>query len=69
MGSEFKYVFVREKQILDVTLIANEGVNLMMRSSRIGLVCKSDMEKAYNIDWNFKDGIWYKKEKVDFFAF
>ena len=46
--------FVEGRQILDVVLIANEIVDSTLRNKKYGLVCKLDLEKAYDgISWEF----------------
>ncbi|RVW69424.1 hypothetical protein CK203_061775 [Vitis vinifera] len=41
-------------QILDAALVANEAIDSWKRRSNVGLVCKLDIEKAYdNVNWNF----------------
>ncbi|KAJ9675260.1 hypothetical protein PVL29_024282 [Vitis rotundifolia] len=46
--------FVRGKQILDASLIANEVINFWQKCKEKGLICKLDIEKAYDsINWNF----------------
>ena len=46
--------FVEGRQILDVVLIANELVDSSLRRKKGGLVCKLDIEKAYDsISWEF----------------
>ncbi|RVW38449.1 hypothetical protein CK203_082390 [Vitis vinifera] len=46
--------FVRGRQILDASLIANEVVDYWQKQKKKGLVCKLDIEKAYDsINWNF----------------
>ena len=52
--SQSQSAFVEERQILDVILIANEVVDSILRRNESGLVCKLDIEKAYdNISWEF----------------
>ena len=46
--------FVEGRQILDVALIANEAVDSMLRRTDGGVVCKLDIEKAYDhLNWEF----------------
>ena len=57
--------FVEGRQILDASLIANEVINSMQKRKERGVLCKLDIEKAYDqINWSFilkvlkKDGFW-----------
>ncbi|RVX17546.1 LINE-1 retrotransposable element ORF2 protein [Vitis vinifera] len=46
--------FVMGRQILDASLIANEVIDSWQKKKEKGLVCKLDIEKAYDsINWNF----------------
>ena len=52
--SKSQNAFVKGQQILDVVLITNELVDSTMRRKEQGLVCKLDIEKAYDsISWDF----------------
>lgn len=48
--------FLGGRQILDVALIANELVDEIINKKKNGVLCKLDMEKAYdNVNWAFLD--------------
>ena len=52
--SQSQSTCVEGRQILDVVLIANEVVDSILRIKECGLVCKLDIEKAYDsINWDF----------------
>ena len=52
--SQSHNVFVDERQILDAVLIANEAVDSFLRKKENGLLCKLDIEKAYDhVNWDF----------------
>ena len=52
--SEAQNAFVEDRQILDAALFANEVVDVMLRRKESGVLCKLDIEKAYDhLDWDF----------------
>ena len=52
--SPVQSAFVEAKQILDAMLIANEAVDTIIRRKDSGIVCKLDIEKAYDhLSWEF----------------
>ena len=52
--SKSQNAFVKDRQILDAVLIANELVDSTLRRKKQGMVCKLDIEKAYDsISWEF----------------
>ncbi|KAH9734302.1 reverse transcriptase domain-containing protein [Citrus sinensis] len=59
LGEAISYsqgAFVRDRQILDAVLVANEGLEEYRKCKRPGFIFKIDFEKAYDhIDWDFLD--------------
>ncbi|RVW74831.1 hypothetical protein CK203_053869 [Vitis vinifera] len=52
--SKAQGAFVKGRQILDAMLIANEVIDSILKNNENGILCKLDIEKAYdNVDWSF----------------
>ncbi|RVW83962.1 Transposon TX1 uncharacterized 149 kDa protein [Vitis vinifera] len=50
----YQNAFVTERQILDASLIVNEVIDAWNKRGENGLICKLDIEKAYDsINWQF----------------
>lgn len=45
---ELQTVFGKSGQILDVALTAIEAIDSLLKSGSSGIICKLDIEKAYN---------------------
>ena len=46
--------FIMERQILDASLIANEVIDSWQKRGEKDLICKLDIEKAYDsVNWHF----------------
>ena len=53
--------FVRGRQILDASLIANEVIDYWDKTKEQGVICKLDIEKAYDsMNWNFLMKVLHK---------
>ena len=53
--------FVKGRQILDASLIANEVIDTWQKQKEKGVICKLDIEKAYDsINWKFLVKVLHK---------
>lgn len=51
-------VFLPGRQIIDCSMLANECIYVMQKEDWPGIVCKVDMEKAYDhVNWGYLDWV------------
>ena len=54
VASKAQGAFVEGRQILYAMLIANEAIDLVLKNDESGILCKLDIEKAYDkVNWTF----------------
>jgi hypothetical protein len=59
--SQSQNAFIQGRQILDLVLIASECVDSRLRDETLGILCKLDLEKAYDhINWDFLLALLHK---------
>lgn len=64
MIEECQHAFVEGRQIFDAVMVAREVVDNLVGNKLNEILCKLDMEKAYDhVPWNFVD---YMLDKVGF---
>lgn len=63
--SRSQNAFMEGRQILDASLIANETIDSMQKGNGGGILCKFDIKKVYDVNWNF---IFWLLEKMGFGA-
>ena len=62
--SKFQNAIVERRQILDAFVVANDAIDSTLKVGSIGVICKLDIEKAYDhVHWAF---LFAVMEKMDF---
>lgn len=53
-SNKHQMTFIKGRQIMDAALIAGECVDSILRGDLHGVMCKLDIERAYDhVNWNF----------------
>ena len=66
MVSKAQGAFVEGRQILNAMLIANEAIDSILKNDECGILCKLDIEKAYDhVDWSLLLTVMQKMGWVD----
>lgn len=61
--SNSQSAFIKGSQITDRILVANECVDSWKNSFAQGLICKGDLEKAFDhVNWGFLEWVLLKKK-------
>ena len=66
--SKAQNAFVKDRQILDTVLVTDEAFDLIVRYNEGTILCKLDLEKAYNhVDLYFLCSLvkWVLEKKMD----
>ncbi|XP_047264372.1 secreted RxLR effector protein 78-like [Capsicum annuum] len=54
MVDEHQMAFLRGRKMMDASLLPNELVDSRVKQKKPGILCKLDIEKAYDhVNWNF----------------
>ena len=54
--NEDQNAIFKGRQIMDASLLANEVIDIMLKRKERGVLCKLDIEKAYDqINWDYTD--------------
>ena len=61
VASNSQHAFIEGKQILDTILIANKTIDSRLKGLESRVICKMDIEKAYDfMNWGFLVAIMEK---------